>query len=376
MVDLATAELTQSLKAAAQAAGFSWAGVAPAVSPPGFSRLEEWWNAGWGGELDYIGERLDAYADPGKVLERARSILMLGMNYSSLPPPAAVLPGHGRISRYAWGAGDYHELIWQRLDQLVIKVKQLFEGSSARGVVDTAPLMEREFARLAGLGWQGKNTLILSPQSGSWFFLAAVLVDVELAYDQPFTADHCGTCTACLDACPTQAFVQPRVLDASRCISYLTIELKGAIPRDLRGSIGDWVFGCDVCQEVCPWNRFATPSEEETFHPLEDGMPDLRDWFFWTDEQFRARFRGTALWRPRRRGLLRNAAVVLGNQRQADSVPALARGLADSEALVRGASAWALGQIGGDLAREQLLARLAAEPDPEVLEEIRFALGI
>ncbi len=246
---------------------------------------------------------------------------------------------------------------------------------AVRGVVDTAPLLEREFAQLAGLGWVGKNTLLLNRRHGSWFFLAALLLDCELAYDAAFAADHCGTCTACLDACPTQAFPRPYVLDATRCISYLTIERRGAIPLELRAGLGEWLFGCDICQDVCPWNRKAAAGEAD-FEPQPTLNPaSLSDLFELSDEAFRRRFRHTPLWRARRRGLLRNAAIALGNQALATSQPALQRGLHDSESIVRGASAWALGQLSSVTAIQVLQARLAIESDPMVRDEIEQAIA-
>jgi epoxyqueuosine reductase len=243
-------------------------------------------------------------------------------------------------------------------------------------VVDTAPLLEREFAQLAGLGWTGKNTLTLSREAGSYFFLAALLTDQELAYDAPHESDHCGTCTACLDACPTNAFPQPYVLDASRCISYLTIELKEQMPAELRTGVGDWLFGCDVCQEVCPWNRFAPVNRDAEFQPLDGMNPvELEELFGLTEDEFRRRFRKTPLWRPHRRGLLRNAAVVLGNQRDEAAVNTLTQGLNDAEPVVRGACAWALGQIASHSAYQALSARNAVESDDSVRAEIGAALA-
>ncbi len=246
----------------------------------------------------------------------------------------------------------------------------------ARGVVDTAPLLEREFAQLAGLGWIGKNSLLLNRQWGSWFFLAALLTDVELSYHADSEVDHCGTCTACLEACPTDAFVQPYVLDARRCISYLTIELKEAIPADLRPGLGDWLFGCDECQDVCPWNGRVPATVERSFRPRADSDPVELAWLFDLDDQrFRTWFRDTPLWRPRRRGILRNAAIVLGNQRCVAALPALIKGLQDDEPLVRGACAWALGQCGVPPAIAALRDRQAAEPHEEVQQEIAAAVG-
>jgi epoxyqueuosine reductase len=235
--------------------------------------------------------------------------------------------------------------------------------------------LEREFAQLAGLGWIGKNTLLLNKRAGSWFLLGALLTDVELDYDLPHDHDHCGTCRACLDACPTGAFVDAHVLDARRCISYLTIESQQPIPAELRPGIGDWLFGCDICQEVCPWNREAPMAREQAFHPRNGTAAiELTELFWLDDAQFRARFRHTPLWRPKRRGLLRNAAIVLGNQAVPQAIAALARGLDDEEALVRGAAAWALGRFRLPAARLALGDRLAREADEEVRSEIKAAI--
>ena len=280
--------------------------------------------------------------------------------------------GFGRISRYAWGNADYHDLIFEKLNRLGEWIATAAPEAKIRGVVDTAPLLEREFAQLAGLGWQGKNTMLINPDSGSYFFLAALLLDIELVYDEPHTTDHCGTCTRCLEACPTNAFIAPRILDARKCISYLTIELRSEIPKELRPAMGDWLFGCDICQEVCPWNRFSEPSAEPAFQPREsDALENLQQLLALDEEGFRRRFRDTPLWRPKRRGLLRNAAIVLGNQRCEAATPALARGLNDTEPLVRGACAWALHQISGPVAIQALRARELIESDQNVLHELR-----
>ncbi|MGD9636097.1 MAG: tRNA epoxyqueuosine(34) reductase QueG [Pirellulales bacterium] len=366
--------LTAELKQQAAAAGFSLCGVAPAVTPRGAARLDDWLAAGYAGQMHYLADRRAAYDHPRHVLDGARSVVMLTMEYQS-QPPAAASPGQGRVSRYAWGAIDYHELVRDRLNRLADWLREAVPTASVRGVVDTAPLLEREFAQLAGLGWIGKHTLLLNRQRGSWFFLAALLTDVVLAYDQPHETDHCGTCRACLDACPTGAFPQPYVLDASRCISYLTIELKEAIPAHLREGVGEWLFGCDVCQEVCPWNAHAASEPQAAFAPLSENNPiDLIRLFEIDDEAFRARFRHTPLWRPKRRGILRNAAVVLGNRPAPAAVPALIRGLNDVEPLVRGAAAWSLGRFAETAAGEALKARSSIEQDEAVRREIDGAL--
>jgi epoxyqueuosine reductase len=367
-------EITLALKSRALQLGFPLVGVCPAVAPAGASRLQAWLERGYAGEMHYLSERKEAYSHPRFVLDGVRSILMLGLSYRTADP-APLAAGQGRVARYAWGAADYHDVIRQRLHELADYLRELVPSAATRGVVDTAPLLEREFAQLAGLGWIGKNTLTLSREAGSYFFLAALLTDQELAYDAPHESDHCGTCTACLDACPTNAFPQPYVLDASRCISYLTIELKDQMPAELRYGVGDWLFGCDVCQEVCPWNRFAPVSSEVEFAPLETMNPvALCDLFGLTEEEFRRCFRKTPLWRPHRRGLLRNAAIVLGNQRAANAVGPLSQGLNDAESVVRGACAWALGRIGANTARHALIQRRNLESDDSVKAEIAAAL--
>jgi epoxyqueuosine reductase len=367
-------ELTTLVKSAARRLGFTLVGVCPAVSPTGATRLAEWLDRGYAGEMAYIASRKEAYDHPRHVLDGVRSVVILGLPYSTAAPQAPQ-PGQGQISRYAWGSGDYHDVIHDKLRELITALQTVAPQAKARGVVDTAPLLEREFAQLAGLGWIGKHTLLINKPAGSYFFLAALLTDQELDYDEPFTADHCGTCRACLDACPTQAFPQAYVLDASRCISYLTIELRSPVPRELRSGIGHWLFGCDVCQDVCPWNHRAPHSTEPSFQPASRMNPiDLAQLFELDDEAFRRRFRHTPLWRPRRRGILRNAAIVLGNQRAAAAVPALIRGLNDAEPLIRGACAWALGLISTTATRLALSERLPMEDDPLVRAEIDLAM--
>ena len=243
--------LTVELKAEASALGFELSGVCPAVAPDALSDFARWIDAGYGGQMHYLHDRSEAYGHPRSILNGVRSLLLLGRSYLT-EDAEPVTVGSGRISRYAWGR-DYHEQIHKDLKKLSGFLQAKVPTATVRGVVDTAPLLEREFARLAGLGWIGKNTLLINRQAGSWFFLAALLTDLELDYDGAQETDHCGTCTACLDACPTDAFIEPYVLDSRRCISYLTIELREAVPDSLREGIGDWVFGCDVCQDVCPW---------------------------------------------------------------------------------------------------------------------------
>ncbi|MFO0904481.1 MAG: tRNA epoxyqueuosine(34) reductase QueG [Pirellulales bacterium] len=367
-------DLAPRIKEAAIGEGFSLVGICRATTPASLPRLYEWLDAGYAGEMRYMADRRDAYSHPQHVLEGVRSLVMLGWNYSTGPAPDAAT-GAGRVARYAWSEVDYHDLLHEKLKRLARQVQTWAPAARVRGVVDTAPLLEREFAQLAGLGWVGKNTLLIHRQAGSWFFLAALLTDLDLPSDESWTTDHCGTCRACLDACPTQAFPAPYVLDATRCISYLTIELRGPAPEPLREGLGDWVFGCDICQEVCPWNRRAPQSERPEMTPRPD-LPrlELTSLFELDDESFRQLFRRTPLWRSKRRGILRNAAYVLGNQRQPTAVGALGRGLGDREPLVRGACAWGLGMIGGFESQGLLTERLGTETDEGVKEELLRAI--
>lgn len=368
--------LTAELKQEALRLGFDLVGICPATDSPGFNRFREWLTAGYAGEMHYLSERIDAYQHPNSVLDGVRNLMMLGLNYRTCEPNDSA-QGLGQISRYAWGEVDYHDLIHVRLKQLRDFLLQKQPAARVRGVVDTAPLMEREFAQLSGLGWIGKNTLLLNKQLGSWFFLAALLTDVDLVADSPHETDHCGTCRACLDVCPTNAFAEPYVLDATKCISYLTIELRDHIPVELRAGMGNWLFGCDDCQTVCPWNRHAPISSEPDFvaRPAQNPV-DLISLFELDDDAFRARFRHTPLWRSKRRGILRNAAIVLGNQRAADAIDALIKGLHDDESLIRAASAWALGRIDDHRARDALQQRILVEGDDSVRDEILRCLSV
>jgi len=342
------AEITSQLIANAHQLGFELTGVCPAISPAGYHHFLEWIELGYAGSMSYLPDRADAYRHPDSVLPGITSILMLGMNYYTADRQVPA-PGEASIARYAWGEVDYHDLIHQRLKQLRRTLLDLVPSAGVRGVVDTAPLLEREFGQLAGVGWIGKNTLLLNRDYGSYFFLAALLTDIELEYDDAFPSNHCGTCKACLEACPTAAFPQPYVLDARRCISYLTIEHRGELPDDLRGDWDDWLFGCDICQEVCPWNRRVPMSDEPAFSFRDDSNPvKLATLFKLDDEQFRERFRSTPLWRSKRRGVLRNAAIVLGSQRHTGALAALRLGAQDEDEVVREACLWAIRRIEED----------------------------
>jgi epoxyqueuosine reductase len=334
------------LKTQAHTLGFELVGIAPATPADGFDRLRDWLDHNFAGEMNYMHRHAEARRHPASVLPEVRSVVMVGMNYNpGVRDQDSGVRSQGTVARYARGA-DYHDVLRGRLDRLLAWLQEERPDCHGRGVVDTAPLLERDFARRAGLGWFGKNTMLLNKRLGSYFFLGALLVDVELNPDPPHEASHCGTCTACLDACPTGAFPQPGVLDSRRCISYLTIELRGPIPEELREGLGQWLFGCDVCQEVCPWNRKAPVGTEPTLQPRSDlEVVDPVELLELTEEEFRQRFRGTALLRAKRRGLLRNAALVLGNIGGPEALPTLRRALADDDSLVREAARWALARI-------------------------------
>jgi epoxyqueuosine reductase len=342
--------LETRIKQQAQALGFELAGIAAATEADGFERLRDWLDQGYAGEMDYMQHHAEARRHPSSILASVRSVFMAGMNHNpgtdgSLTSYSELPPGTGRIARYARGA-DYHQVLWRRLNRLLAWIQAEVPGCQGRAVVDTAPLLERDFARRAGLGWFGKNTMLLNKRLGSYFFLGGLLLSLELQPDPVHESSHCGSCTACLEACPTQAFPGPGMLDARRCISYLTIELRTSIPETLRESLGEWLFGCDVCQEVCPWNRKAPSTLESAFRPRADlEEVNLFELLALSEEEFRHRFRGTALTRAKRRGLLRNAALVLGNCGDSSALPALRRALEDPEPLIREATGWAIERI-------------------------------
>jgi epoxyqueuosine reductase len=345
------ATLEERLKQQARVLRFELVGIAPATEADGFDRLRDWLDRGYAGTMQYMHRHGEARRHPCSILPEVRSVILVGMNYCPSEPAGLSRrdkPGgspKGRISCYAHGS-DYHDVLRDRLRRLFDWLRQERPDCLGRAVVDTAPLLERDFARRAGLGWFGKNTMLLNKRLGSYFFIGALLTNLELACDAPHTTSHCGTCTACLDACPTQAFVAPGVLDARRCISYLTIEHRGDVPEEFRPGLGDWLFGCDVCQDVCPWNRKAPPGAEPSLQERPELVKlDLIEILGLSEGKFRRRFRGTALFRTKRSGLLRNAALLLGNSGDATALPALRRALEDQDPVVREAARWAIDQI-------------------------------
>lgn len=330
------------------ARGFDLAGITSLDSPETIGMFDAWLAHGYAGEMGYIERGAAKRRQPQTVFEGARSAIVVALDYGGREPS-------GSVARYARGL-DYHDVMMQRLNEVLDAIRAI-SAQPVRGkpYVDTGPILERDLARRAGLGWFGKNTNLINPKLGSFFFLGALLVDLELETDLPFTEDRCGTCTRCLDACPTDALPEPRVLDANRCISYLTIELKGAIPEDLRPLMGDLIYGCDICQEVCPYNiKFAHTAEEPAFLPRaavgrKDARTLAREVLLMSQTEFSAAFKGSPMKRAKLRGLKRNAAVVLGNVGRGEDVAVLAEALKDEEPLVREHVAWALSRLAADV---------------------------
>jgi epoxyqueuosine reductase len=369
--------LSAQIKEAAQRLGFELVGISPMRPAPHEQSFAQWLREGLAGNLDYMQRTESLRRDPRELVPWAVSIISVGMNYySGYSRPVESSESRGWISRYAWG-DDYHNVMKGKLEALLESIGQFHDRNiQGKAFVDSGPVLERDFAGIAGLGWIGKNTHLISPKKGSWFFLGELFVDLPLAYDRPIR-DRCGRCDLCLKACPTGAFVGPYVLDARRCISYLTIELKDWMPRSLRPLVGNHIFGCDICQEVCPYNVKALPTAEIAFQP-RSGLhaPELIAFLSLSEAEFRQRFRASPILRAKRRGFLRNVAVALGNLKALDAVPALIRSLDDEESVVRGHVAWALGQIGAQTALDPLHRRLRAENDANVQEELRQAIGI
>ena len=360
--------IVNQIKDAASRLGFDLAGVSR-IGP--FIRDAEayraWCEAGRAAGMDYMTRRPELHTDPAQLTPHALSIITLAVNYYSPVHEFSHQRRFGRVARYAWGL-DYHDVVKPRLVQLGQQLSNI-AGREVRwrAFVDAVPLLERAAAARAGLGFFGKNTNLLQPRRGSWFFIAELLVDIELAANAPEIKVSCGSCHRCLDACPTDAFVGPYVLDSRRCISYLTIENKGPIPRELREGLGEWVFGCDVCQDVCPFNRFSSDGVWDDLGPGAGPGPllDLCELLsVESSEEFRAKFARTALLRPKRRGLLRNAAVVAANIDCTAAVPLLLdRVERDPEPLIRSHALWALLKL--DPPRGRLLAERALKSDPD-----------
>ena len=340
------ADIKAALAAETRALGFDLCRVAPAGESPHADEFRDWLRDGMHADMAWLQRNADRRTNPALVLPGARSVIVLGMNYwnrdavrhSSSGIPHPVL---GRIARYAWG-DDYHDVIEPKLWQLDSWLPK--HGGAQRQYVDTGPVLERDFAALAGIGWQGKSTMLIHPKLGTWLFLASILTSLELPADEPMR-DHCGKCTRCIAACPTGAITAPQQLDARLCISYLTIENKGPIPEELRPLIGDRIYGCDDCLDACPWNRFAQQSRESRFSARDFTDMPLRDFLALDDEAFRQLFRGSPIKRIKRARFLRNVCVALGNVGGSEDLPALENATLDPEPLIAEHARWAVERI-------------------------------
>ncbi len=380
--------LAAEIKERARDLGFDLVGVASVEPSVHMDLYRAWIEDGVHGDMGYLSreDALARRADLERTLPSLKAAVVVGHDYYQEDPSGVPDdPARAVVARYARGR-DYHNVIKKRLLKLHRWIESRAGGPVVgRAYVDTGPILERELATRAGLGWFGKNTMLIDPKRGSYFFLGILLLDLELETDEPFTEDHCGTCRSCLDACPTGALLGrdadgAPVMDARRCISYLTIEHRGPIPMELRPLMGNRVYGCDICQEVCPWNeKFAEVGPEPAYRAREglDGpeLVELAERLLAVDDEgFRELFRGSPIKRARRAGLLRNVCVALGNWGAEEAVPVLVAGLSDPAPLVRGHAAWALGRVGTPAALAALSSARAEQSDPVVLEEIGLAV--
>ncbi len=334
--------LEQAIKEKARQLGFVLAGVTSSEPPTYYNIFEAWLNQNLHGTMQYL--QNEKRADPKLILPECKSILVLALPYPPLnQKPDSHNDSAFRIASYALG-DDYHDIIPPRLKKIVEFIEeQVGHPVPNRYYTDTGPILERELAQRAGLGWIGKNSMLINPRAGSTFFLAEILLGIELEPDEPFPTDHCGTCTRCLTACPTQCILPDRTIDARRCISYLTIELKDDIPEDLRPQMSDWVFGCDVCQQVCPWNRFSQPADPALRPKIP--LPVLSSELTLSSVEFNQRFKKSPIKRTKRRGYLRNLSVAIGNNGDENDLPILEQAAQDEEPLVKNHAQWAIKRI-------------------------------
>jgi epoxyqueuosine reductase len=351
-------QLATIVKRAAEEAGFELSGIAPATHAPELDHFPAWIASGHAGEMKYL-EARDEHGDLkraslARVAPWARSVVVCALNYNTAEPYSTDFHDRSRgwISRYAWSRVDYHDAVLRRLKKVEAALRQAArDGHSSppaitRSYVDTGPIVERVFAKYAGVGWIGKNTCIINQKKGSWLFLGVILTSLELAPDLP-APDRCGTCTRCIEACPTDALIAPYQLNSNKCISYLTIEKRGEIPDELRAGIGRHVFGCDICQDVCPWNRKAPPTAAEEFAPRPELVNPALDWLAeMTEEEFRSTFRGSPLRRAKRSGLRRNAVIAAGNSGDRKFLPMLEKLAHDEDKTVAESARWARSKFG------------------------------
>ncbi len=376
------ADIVRQLQEEARRLGLDMLSVVPADPAPHLAAYEQWVAGNFQGEMSYLArpDRLRRRRDLRAILPDVQRIIVVVLNYYTVSPPLSLLrdPSRGRISNYAWG-NDYHEVLLDKLERLGRFLKhRVGESLHSKAYVDTGAILERDHAWLAGLGFVGKNSCLINPRLGSYFFLGELLVNVPLPVSKHLPLpNRCGRCRRCLDACPTGALTEERWLDSRRCISYLTIELKGPIPRELRPLMGNWIYGCDICQEVCPWQRFKQPTAERAFYPANDDQiaPSLLKLISLDANDFRQRYLNSPILRLKRGRFLRNVAVAIGNWGNPEAIPALLPRLEDQESLVRGHVAWALGRIGTAAARQALRTHLSREKDAWVRKEIVLALS-
>jgi epoxyqueuosine reductase len=341
-------DLKEKIRAKSKQLGFFLAGVTTPDPPSHISIFEHWLAQGRHGTMEYLATERSRIrrGDPRQILPECKSILVLATPYSA-PSPDRRSGGEagkaGHIAAYAWEK-DYHDVLPRRMKELVQFIEeQVGHPVRNRLYTDTGPILERDLAQRAGLGWIGKNTCLINPRHGSYFLLSEIFLDLPLEPDAPFATDHCGTCTRCIEACPTDCILPDRTIDAARCISYLTIELKEDIPTELRDKIGNWIFGCDICQMVCPWNRFA--GEGDPAFGEDNPAQILEDELSLTAQEFNHRFKGRPVKRSKRRGYLRNVAVALGNTGDMLALPVLQNALNHEESVVREHARWAIGKI-------------------------------
>ena len=364
-------EKTLHIEHFARELGFDGFGVTePETSKPSL-RYKEWLSMRHEGEMAYMSRNVEKRSDMGLVLSGVKSVICLRTNYLTADKGMEFTDdgNRGDISLYALNE-DYHDVLTKRHRELEQKIKEEFDGCQTKIYIDTGPVLEKPLAQNAGLGWIGKHTNLITEGAGSYYFLSEILVDRALEMSMP-ALDHCGTCRSCIDICPTNAIVAPYVLDSRKCISYLTIELKGVIPLEFRKAMGNHIYGCDDCQIVCPWNSFAVKTDEEAFRERE-GTRQLIELMRMGDEAFRQQFRKSPVKRTKRRGLLRNVAVALGNSGNPSAVAPLTDALADHEPLIRAHSVWALSELLGAQALAVLDANLADETEDWVINEIRL----
>ena len=348
-------EFIGAIKSAAADAGFDLCGIAPVSDFLELARFPEWIASGHAGEMKYLESRNEAgelrRASLQSVFPWARSVVVCAVNYNTAHPYStkATAPDHGWTSRYALSREDYHDSVLRRLREVECEIKESTGKTiETRSYVDTGPIVERVYAKYAGVGWLGKNTCLINQKIGSWLFLGVIITSLELTPDLP-APDRCGTCTRCIDACPTQAFVAPHQLDANKCISYLTIEKRGSIPEDLRAQMGHHVFGCDICQDVCPWNRKAPATDKPEFQPREGFVNPALEWLAEiSEEEFREKFRGSPIMRAKRSGLRRNALIAIGNSGETELLSVAERATADPDPIVADAARWAKDKLKGD----------------------------